>query len=110
MREHVSPRVRVLVVDDHPFFREGISAWIERQPQLEYCGFADSVGGAVRAIEQLAPNVVLLDLELRDGNRLDVLAACTSGGAKSRVIVVSQKDEMIFGERAFRAGACGYVM
>ena len=102
--------VRILVVDDHPFFREGIGTWIARQPQLEYCGYADTVGGAVRAIEQLSPDIVLLDLELRDGSGLDVLTACVKGGAKSRVIVVSQKEEALFGERALRAGACGYVM
>jgi DNA-binding NarL/FixJ family response regulator len=103
-------KLRILVVDDHPFFREGIATWIARQPGMEYCGFADTPATAAQAIQRDAPDVVLLDLQLRDGDGFEVLAACRESGCRSRIIIVSQKDETVFGERAIRAGARGYVM
>jgi DNA-binding NarL/FixJ family response regulator len=102
--------VRILVVDDHPFFREGLSTWIARQPGLEYCGYADSPATAVREIEQRAPDLVLLDLQLREGDGFDVLAACKAVACPARIIVISHRDETLFGERVIRAGASGYVV
>jgi len=104
------PPIRTLVVDDHPFFREGITSWIGRQDCLEYCGCADSPTTALSAIESTRPELVLLDLQLREGDGLDVLRALKTEGKSLHVIVVSNKDETIFAERVLRAGARGYVL
>jgi DNA-binding NarL/FixJ family response regulator len=102
--------IRILVVDDHPFFREGIMTWISRQNALTSCGFAESPGAALAAIETLLPDLVLLDLQLRNGDGFDVLRGLKNCMHQPRVIVVSHKDETVFAERAIRAGARGYVL
>lgn len=101
---------RVLVIDDHPFFREGLVTWIQRQPQLDCCGEAETLVDARRALGELKPDLVLLDLQLRDGDGLDLLRQPPSGRPLPPTIVLSQRDESLYAERALRAGARGYVM
>lgn len=101
---------RILVVDDHPFFREGIVAWLQRQPNLRVCGMADSTSSALAAIHELKPDLVLLDLRLRDSDGLDVLRRLKADGIETRVIVVSNNSESVFAERTLRYGAKGYVL
>ena len=101
--------IRVLIVDDHPFFRGGITAWIDRQNGLMCCGCADSPKDSLAALENLRPDIMLLDLQLREGDGFDVLRALRAAGRATPVIVVSHKDENIFAERALQAGARGYV-
>jgi DNA-binding NarL/FixJ family response regulator len=101
---------RLLVVDDHPFFREGITAWIQRQPGLHFCGAADSPTTAIEAVIANSPDLVLLDLQLRDGDGFEVLKRLNEAQLAVPVIVVSHKDERIFAERALHAGARGYVL
>ena len=102
--------VDVLVVDDHPFFREGIIAWLSRQKDLRCCGSTDSAEVALEMITVLAPRIVLLDLQLRDGDGLELLGRLERRVPKPRVIVISHKDQMVFAERALKAGAMGYVL
>lgn len=77
---------------------------------MAYCGYADSPVDAIRAIEQLAPDLVLLDLKLRNGDGFEVLRSLKETNRGVKVIVVSHRDETIYSERAFRAGARGYVL
>ena len=105
-----SRTARVLIVDDHPFFREGLIGWITRQSHLTWCGVADSPGAALQAIAEHDPDIVLLDLHLREGDGFGLLRALKDCARQPRVIVLSHKDESIFAERAIRAGAQGYVL
>jgi DNA-binding NarL/FixJ family response regulator len=102
--------VRILVVDDHPFFRKGVVAWLEQQPGFQVCGQAGSLAEARHAIAQFAPAVLLLDLHLRDGEGLDLLPELADKHPELRTIVLSQCDEDAFAHRALRAGARAYVM
>jgi DNA-binding NarL/FixJ family response regulator len=105
-----SAAIRIVVVEDHPFFRVGLTTWISRQPNLLLCGTADSPVAALEAIANHHPDIVLLDLQLREGDGFSLLRALKDWSRQPRVIVLSHKDETIFAERAIRAGASGYVL
>ena len=101
--------IRVLVVDDNSCFRAGLISWISRHPNIVLCGYADSPLTALQSIAMYSPDIVLLDLQLRDGTGFDLLFVLKSALHQPRVIIVSQQDENIFAKRSIDAGACGYV-
>jgi len=102
--------VRVLIVDDHEFFRTGVTAWMDTQPGLLPCGEAASLAEARSLIPKAKPDVLLLDLTLPDGDGLDFIAHALELRPGLKVIVLSQRDEAVFAERAMKGGAHGYVM
>ncbi len=103
-------KIKVLVVDDHPFFRTGIIQWINQQSDLACCGQAESLGQARKAILELKPDVVLLDLHLPDGDGLDLCAEISQDNPALRILCLTHRDENTFAHRALRAGARGYIM
>jgi DNA-binding NarL/FixJ family response regulator len=106
----VPAKIRVLVVDDHPFFRTGIVQWINQQAELTCCGQAESVAQARKATLELKPDIVLLDLHLPDGDGLDLCQELTQDDPALRILCLTHRDENTFAHRALRAGARGYVM
>jgi len=101
---------RIVVVDDHAFFRSGIAYWLNQQRGLICCGEAGSVVAARQAVKELQPDIILLDLNLADGDGLDLLRELSGENPTARVIVLSQHREVTHAHRALRAGARGYVM
>jgi DNA-binding NarL/FixJ family response regulator len=103
-------KIRVLVVDDHPFFRSGIVQWINQQPELMCCGEAGTITQARKAVEDLKPDVVLLDLHLPDGDGLDLCSEISQSVPQARILCLTHRDENTFAHRALRVGARGYIM
>lgn len=103
-------KLRVLVVDDHPFFRSGLVDWLNKQEILTCCGEAGTVAEARLALTRLKPDILLLDLRLGDGDGLDLARESTENHSAVRIIVLSQNDEEAYAHRALRAGARGYIM
>lgn len=106
----VPPRRRVLVVDDHPFMRAGLAQLINRQADLEVCGEAGTMADALRAVQELRPDLVLSDLTMADRGGLEFIKDLQAAGDAPPVLVVSMHDEAIYAERVLRAGARGYIM
>jgi DNA-binding NarL/FixJ family response regulator len=102
--------MRILVADDHPLFREGLVQLINRERDLWCCGETDTVEATQEAVAELKPDLLALDLRLKDGDGLELIKTLKVQFPKLLMLVVSQHDEALYAERALRAGARGYVM
>lgn len=101
---------RVVVVEDHPVVSDGLRQLIDKQPGLACVGIAVNTSDAKRLVEQCKPHLMLLDLRLKGGDALDLIKTLRVEHPEMKVLVLSQYDELIFAERALRAGASGYIM
>lgn len=106
----VAPVIRVLLVDDHPTMRAGLRATIERQPDLRVAGEAAGWRSALTQARTLAPDVIVLDLNLADGSGWALLEQLRALNALPPTLVLSVCDEAMYARRLFRAGARGYLM
>ncbi len=100
----------ILLVDDHPVVREGFAKLISEEPDLRVCGQASNAGAAWEAVHKLKPDLVVLDISLNGANGMELLKRLTVFSPKLPVLVLSMHDESVYGERALRAGARGYIM
>jgi DNA-binding NarL/FixJ family response regulator len=102
---------RILIVDDHPLIRVGVTALLSRQPDLDCCGEAISVDEAVEQVEKLKPDLMVLDMSLQSGTGLDVIKRLRqkSGSNGTRILVHSMYEDSVYAERVLQAGASGYV-
>jgi len=102
---------RVLVVDDHPLLRGGVVSLIREQPDLEVCGEADSFGSTILAVDDdPPPDLLVMDLMLGNADGLELLKQVRALRPGLLILVISMHDELIYAERAIRAGASGYIM
>ena len=101
---------RVLVVDDHPVFRHGISALINAEEDLIVCGEAASSPSALDAMRKLKPDIALLDISLPGTNGIELIKLMKAEYPKLPLLVLSMHDESLYALRALKAGALGYVM
>lgn len=101
---------QVLIVDDHPIFRNGIIQLINHEPDLHVCGEICSAAQALGAVEELKPDIVVLDLSIQGTNGIELMKSIRALHPSLPALMVSMHDESIYAERALRAGARGYVM
>ena len=110
MNELESQKSQILIVDDHPLFREGLRQMIERNPEWAVCGEAADVPEAERAVASLKPDLVIIDISLGASSGIDLIKTIKGQYEDLPILVISMHDEMLFAERAMRAKAMGYVM
>jgi DNA-binding NarL/FixJ family response regulator len=103
-------RSKVFIVDDHAIVREGLTLLIDREPDLTVCGNADEASLALRRIEEMKPNLIIVDISLNGPDGLDLLKDIRSRDPHLPVLILSMLDELVYAERALRAGATGYIM
>jgi DNA-binding NarL/FixJ family response regulator len=101
---------RIFLVDDHPLVREGLTNLINEQNDLIVCGEAEDSAGAITGIAKTRPDVVLVDISLKNESGLELVKNLESQFPLVALIVLSMHDEALYAERALRAGARGYVM
>jgi DNA-binding NarL/FixJ family response regulator len=105
----ISRAVPILIVDDHPVVRRGLAMILANQPDFSICGDAAEGSVVLGLIDKLRPGALILDLNLKDMDGIDLLKDIHGRHPKLPVLVLSMHDELIYAERALRAGAKGYV-
>jgi DNA-binding NarL/FixJ family response regulator len=100
---------RILIVDDHPLVREGLSLQIRTQPDLQVCGEAEDVKEALALVKSTKPDLAVIDISLKTGSGIDLIKRIKAHNESIPVLVCSMFQESLHAERAFRAGASGYV-
>ena len=99
-----------MIVDDHPLFREGMQQMIDRDAALKVCGEAATPAAAMKAVAELEPDLVLVDISLEGGDGIDLIKSLKEKYENLPILVISMHNESLYAERALRAGALGYVM
>jgi DNA-binding NarL/FixJ family response regulator len=102
--------IRIFVVDDHPLVRELLGNLLRLQPDLLVIGDAGEPAGALTAIAANPPDVAIVDISLERGSGLDLIKDLRAHFPRVAIVVLSMHEEITDLERAFRAGAAGYVM
>src|SRR5271163_1801158 len=102
--------IRVLGVDHHPLFREGIAAIINHQPDMRLVSQASGGQEAIRQYREHRPEITLMDVRLPGLEGIDALTAIRSEFPAARIIMLSSMDGDVEVRRALEAGARGYVL
>jgi DNA-binding NarL/FixJ family response regulator len=102
-------RTKVLIVDDHPVVREGLAMHLATQPDLEVCGEAEDLPGAMTLLASARPEVAIIDISLKNSNGIELIRRIKDRHDAVRILVWSMHPEKLYAERALRAGAHGYL-
>ena len=103
-------KIRILVLDDQPLLRYGISGYLNSQPDMMVCGEAESIADVRSKIAECQPQVLVTALRLGAEDSLKLIKKLKTETPQLRILVYSALAETIFAERAMRAKANGYVM
>lgn len=103
-------KIRIMAVDDHALFREGVAALIDSQPDMRLVAEAATGGEAVALHERHAPHITLMDLSLPDMSGVDVIAKIRERAPKARFVVLTTFRGDVQALRALKAGATGYLL
>lgn len=104
-----TPGYKVLLVEDHPMFREHVGQLINRDLGMEVCGEADNIRDAMILIQEKQPDIAIVDLTLRGSSGLELLKDLKAQQIDIPVLVLSMHDEELYAERSLRSGAKGYI-
>ncbi len=103
-------QTHILLVDDHPIVRQGLTQLIDREPDMTVCGEAESGPQAISVLEKDGCDMAIVDLSIHGGNGIDLVKNIVAMWPGFPTLILSMHDESIYAERALRAGARGYVM
>lgn len=102
--------IRVLIVDDHPIVRRGLQSLLSVYPDIEILGEAVDAATALQAVQALAPEVILLDIQMSGVDGIEIASRILRAAPQAKIIILTayDNDEYILG--AFRAGAYAYLL
>jgi DNA-binding NarL/FixJ family response regulator len=106
----MSPKIKIVLVDDHPLVREGLANLISQQSDLKICGEAGNEPQALELIGAVQPDVAIVDITLENGSGLELIKNIKTLYPAVTTLILSMHDESLYAERALRAGARGYIM
>src|SRR5450432_1324024 len=99
----------VVIVEDHPMFRERLAQLINKEPDLEVFGEAENIRAGFELITRGSARVAIIDITLQGSSGLELLKNLKAANVQLPVLVLSMHDESLYAERALRAGARGYI-
>lgn len=102
--------IRVYIVEDHPVTRDGLAQALDHQPGMMVCGESGTYAHALNALGVVRPDVLVLDLNLPDGNGWTLIDKLQARGRLPPTLVLSVCDERLYARRLLRAGARGFLM
>lgn len=102
--------IQLFIVDDHPVVRQALADRVSSTLGMSMCGECETSEEALQQVEALRPDVVVIDLSLQDTHGVDLIQTIKERWPEVQVVVYSMHDEVVYAERAIRAGAAGYVM
>jgi DNA-binding NarL/FixJ family response regulator len=104
-------KINILIVEDHPIFRMGLRELINQEADMTVCGEAASVQEARKLLMNVNPDLLVVDLSLKDSSGFDLIQDIRSrSGSKIPILVLSMHDETLHAQRCLKAGARGYIM
>jgi DNA-binding NarL/FixJ family response regulator len=106
----VDPKTTVLIIDDHPLFREGLKAIIGREPRYRLVGEADTARAGIHLATESRPDVIIVDVSLPDKNGIELTRDLAKLLPESRVLIISMHSKITYIATAFQAGARGYLV
>ena len=101
--------IRVIIVDDHPVLRKGLAQLIEEEEDMTVCGEAEDTAQALKVVEETQPDILIVDLSLKDSSGLDLIKDMQVRQPKISLLVLSMHEETFYAERVLKAGAKGYI-
>lgn len=101
---------KVLIVDDHPILRKGLTLLINQEPDLIVCAEAEHAQMALDVIDNVSPDMAIVDISLPGIDGIELIKMLRLRHKDLPVLVVSMHDEALYAERSLRAGARGYIM
>lgn len=109
MRPPNDKKTPIVIVEDHPMFRERLAELINREPDLEVCGEADNIRDGFDLITRGGAQVAIVDITLQGSSGLELLKNLKAAGTALPILILSMHDESLYAERVLRAGARGYI-
>jgi len=101
-------KTRILIVDDHPFFREGLKSLLAQNAAFEVVGEAGEGDEALKKAEDLRPDLVIMDITLPDMSGIEVTRNIRESLPDTKVVMLSMHHKVDYITKAFEAGATGY--
>lgn len=102
--------IEILLVDDHPIFRDGIRGLLEKDPMLKVIGEADDGRAALELLETLHPDLILMDITMPNLNGVDTARLIRAKNQDARILILSMNSDPHFVKDAFAAGVNGYML
>jgi DNA-binding NarL/FixJ family response regulator len=109
-KKNFKSQKRILIVEDHPVFRDGLVQLLNAENDFMVCGETDRAEKSLRLIRNLKPDLVVVDLELLGKSGLELIKEVRASNLAVKLLVVSMYDEALYADRVLRAGGDGYIM
>jgi DNA-binding NarL/FixJ family response regulator len=100
---------RVVIVDDHPLFRDRLSQLINHEADMQVCGESETAEQAIQLVRRVTPDLAIVDISLKGSSGLELIKGIRALSIGIPILVLSMHEESLYAERALRAGATGYI-